>query len=280
MKRSTKLSIFLGITAISLSSQSFSDELDNNISNETIEQNYFNNAQNPGSVMFNPPEGWHLADPKALPPSVKLMVVGQSASSFPPSINLGTEKFDGNLKKYLNMIKSINESQGSDWKDLGTIRTQAGTASLSQVDAKTEWGEIRMMHVILVRETTAYILTAAALKEEFSKFYKDFFKSMRSLRFNKDVYDMIGSSARQNVLKQENDKLKKAWQAFYKKARSLCDEKSPETKVEKIFASKEFQEQYWTPFKEMISTDYKDMGKGWQKQLLNQIQNELMTQTK
>lgn len=137
------------------------------------------------TVLFNPPEGWHLADAKALPPSVKVMVVGKGSNVFPPSINLGTENFKGSLKQYLQVIKSINDSHGSEWKDLGNIQTEAGSASLSQVDAKTEWGEVRMMHVILVKDDQAYILTAAALKEEFPKFYKDFFNSMRSIRFDK-----------------------------------------------------------------------------------------------
>ena len=171
----------------------FAEEIKNSKEIVGIEENYFNNAREEGAIMFNPPEGWHIADPKALPPSVKLMVVGKGNSIFPPSINLGVEKYNGDLKSYLKMIKSINESQGSEWKDLGTIKTQAGIASLSQIDAKTEWGVVRMMHVILLQDgtNTAYILTAAALKEEFSKHYKDFFKSMKSLRFNMSASDTI-----------------------------------------------------------------------------------------
>lgn len=140
------------------------------------------NAQE--TISFKPPEGWHLADSKALPPSVKIMVVGRGSNLFPPSINLGTENYKGTLKQYLQVIKAINESHGSEWKDLGSIQTKAGSASLSQVDTRTEWGEVRMMHVVLIKDDQVYILTAAALKEEFSKFYKDFFNSMRSLSFN------------------------------------------------------------------------------------------------
>lgn len=136
------------------------------------------------SVLFTPPEGWRMAAAESLPPCVKAMVVGKGAFEFPPSINLGTETYSGNLKQYLKRIKDINASQGVDWKDLGTIRTEAGDASLSQVDTKTQWGEVRMMHVILLKDGTAYILTAAALKDEFAKFYKDFFNSLRSLRFS------------------------------------------------------------------------------------------------
>lgn len=133
---------------------------------------------------FTPPTGWRLADSSALPSSVKVMVVGKGEKEFPPSINLGTEQFAGTLQEYLKVVKSINTAQGAAWKDLGMIKTEAGEASLSQLDTKTQWGDVRMMHVILVRNGVVYIMTAAALKDEFPKHYQDFFNSMKTLRFN------------------------------------------------------------------------------------------------
>lgn len=130
---------------------------------------------------FKSPEGWRYANEKELPSNIKVMVIGKSEYEYPPSINLGTEKFDGTIKDYLKLVKSLNQSMGKEWKDLGKIRTEAGNASLSQSDIKTEWGDVRMMHVILVKSGVAYIMTAASRKEEFPKFYKDFFASMRSL---------------------------------------------------------------------------------------------------
>jgi len=136
-------------------------------------------------ILFTPPTGWRFADRSALPPSIKVMVVGEGKRDFPPSMSLGMEAYSGTLKEMLKTIKSINETQGGEWKDLGSIRTEAGDASLSQLDVKTEWGDIRMMHVVLVKDGNAYILTSAALKEEFPQFYKEFFNAMRSLRFEK-----------------------------------------------------------------------------------------------
>ena len=52
---------------------------------------------------------------------------------------------------------------------------------LSQVDTRTQWGEVRLMHVIFQENEVVYILTGAALKEEFPRFYKDFFNSFCSL---------------------------------------------------------------------------------------------------
>lgn len=242
-----------------------------------FENTYIQTAQQPGAVTFNPPDSWHLADPQALPSSVKIMVVGQSSTDFPPSINLGTEKFSGTLKDYLKMIKSINASQGSDWKDLGSIRTQAGTASLSQVDAKTEWGEVRMMHVILMKEGTAYILTAAALKDEFSKYYKDFFKSMRSLRFNKNVYESITNPTLKAKLLSENQSLKSAWDKLMEKEQKEQKNTPIEQVAQNVFNSEEFQDKFWSPFKEYLSKEFQDLGPSWQKQLLNQVQSELMS---
>lgn len=134
------------------------------------------------TVMFTPPSGWHLGELNKQFPSVKAMVVGKSTSVLPPSMNLCTSPYEGTLRQYLKIVKNMNMAKGNEWKDLGFIRTEAGQASLSQVDEKSQWGELRSMHVILVKNGTVYILTAAALKNEFSLFYKDFFAAMRSLK--------------------------------------------------------------------------------------------------
>lgn len=129
---------------------------------------------------FTPPVGWMAADPKILPKAVKLMVVGKGSREVPPSINLGYEFYPGTLKEYLKIVRDINASQGDGWKDLGAIETISGPASLSQVDVKTEWGVIRQMHLIMLDKGIIYMLTAAALRDEFPKFYNDFFQSFRS----------------------------------------------------------------------------------------------------
>lgn len=132
-------------------------------------------------VTFTPPSGWQMADSEKLLPSVKMMVVGKGLHEFPPSINLSVETFPGTLSQYLKRVKEINQSVGAEWKDLGKILTKAGEASYSQVDRKTQWGEVRMMHVILNKDGMIYVMTAAALKDEFSRYYKAFFDSMSSL---------------------------------------------------------------------------------------------------
>lgn len=154
---------------------------------QAIHELYTSAKDAPGAIMFTPPQGWRLVNPKELPGSIKAMVIGKGQGAVPPTISLGVDRFQGTLKEYLKKVKAINDSHGDEWKDLGTIQTEAGPASLSQVDIKTQWGVVRAMHVILVKDGNAYILTTSSPKEEFSQFYPEFFKVIRSLKMNKTV---------------------------------------------------------------------------------------------
>ncbi len=111
-------------------------------------------------------------------------------------MNLVIEPFKGTLKQYLKLVKDINVKKGDLWKDLGIIRTQAGDANLSQVDASSKWGTERFTILILVKDGNVYILTTAALKEEFPYYYKEFFSALRSLRFqgNKNKINIANKS--------------------------------------------------------------------------------------
>ena len=133
-------------------------------------------------VGFKPPDGWRAAENGQLAKHVKVLVVGKGKGAMPPSLNLGYEPFRGTLSDYLQIVKEFNRSQGDPWKDLGTIETEAGPASLSQVEIHTQWGTLKEMHVMIAHKGVVYILTAAALKEEFSSFYPLFFEAFRSLR--------------------------------------------------------------------------------------------------
>lgn len=152
---------------------------------QAIQEQYIKAKDIPGAIMFTPPQGWRLVDPKDLPGTIKAMVLGKGQGTVPPTISLGVDPFQGTLKEYLKKVKAINDSHGDEWKDLGIIQTEAGPASLSQVDIKTQWGVVRAMHVILIKDGNTYILTTSSPKEEFSKFYPEFFKVMRSLKMNK-----------------------------------------------------------------------------------------------
>lgn len=229
-------------------------------------------AYEPGAVQFVPPHGWRLADEKSLTPNVHIMVVGAGQHEFPPSMNLGIEEYQGTLKEYLKIVKGINDAQGAQWKDLGSIMTEAGEASLSQLDTKTEWGDVRMMHVILLRQATVYILTAAALKEEFPRFYQDFFHAMRSLRVNKSVYEMVENAQKRSSLENSVADLTHAWSTRKEKS---SPEASLEPTAEALFNDKDFQEKFWVPFTTLLDQQYGDMGPDWRKHMLSQTKKEL-----
>lgn len=229
----------------------------------------------PGAVYFTPPEGWRVAEAGQLPSNVKVMVVGKGDHTFAPSLNLTVEPYKGTLKQYLKIVKAINDSKGASWQDLGTIRTQAGNASLSQVDIKTEWGDSRMMHVILLKNNNIYILTAAALKEEFPRFYKEFFNSLRSLHINKTVYEMVSSPKKRADLEKAVADLKMQWASY------TATTQPQTTSKEALFNSNDFQSTYWKPFLDKLAKDYKDMSPSWRDQVVVQTQNELIAaQTK
>lgn len=138
-------------------------------------------SQTENLVTFTPPKGWKSIPQEKLSPAVKALVVGEEKGHFPPSMCLAIEPFKGTLKDYLKIVKNINANAKTEWKDLGKIKTKAGIASLSQFDEASNFGTVRTMTTILVKNGNSYILSATALQAEFPDFYKDFFNAMSSL---------------------------------------------------------------------------------------------------
>ena len=227
-------------------------------------------------VFFTPPPEWQVADSSKLPPCVKFMVVGKGPSFFPPSMNLSTEAYKGTLKQFLKKVRKADEEKGFIWTDLGTIRTEAGNASLSQVDMPSEWGERRTMQVILVKNGNIYILNASALKSEFSLFYKEFFAAMRSLKIVKDPLDMISSHQERLILKNAIQKLKEEWNCLLKEKNKNPSNDSLDSLKEEFFKSALFQEGAWQQFNELIGQKFGIMGKEWRSLLLNSVKTELL----
>lgn len=231
-------------------------------------------------VTFTPPPGWSYADQSKLPPSVKIMVVGPTTTIIPPSMNLAMQPYHGTLKDYLKMIKERNEAKGEVWKDLGSIRTVAGKASLSQGDCSSQWGPTRQMHTILIKNGTIYILTASAAKDEFQTYYKDFFTAMRSLRVLSDPFEMISLPQQKAQLKSAVEKVKTEWAIMLKQQQPQTPESKDLTAIkEHIFASEQFQNKVWNSFSEMLKQKYPDLGIEWRELLLNQVKTELFDYT-
>lgn len=211
-------------------------------------------AHEPGSSFFIPPESWEVVDPALVPKNIRLLVKSPEKNKYPPSINLASDRVNCDLKTYLKKVKAVNEADGIAWKDLGTIDTLAGKASLSQIDMDSSWGPVRMMHTILIQDGQASILTCAALKKDFPKLYDTFFGAMKSLRINAGWVEQVPSREKQERLSGACGALKEACQA-------LCQNR--ELPIDKVFESGEFQEKHWKPFSHSLEEEFADMDPCW-----------------
>jgi len=144
----------------------------------------------PEGCEFVPPTGWHAADTSQFPENLRAMVVGKGKGPYPPSLNIWIEPYSGTQKSYLKSIKDACLEDKDEFRDLGEIKTQSGNASLCQVDRKTKWGDERQMHALIVRYNKAYLLTAAALKTEFSEYTSQFFDAIRSMKINQSASEL------------------------------------------------------------------------------------------
>lgn len=229
------------------------------------------------TVTFDPPKNWHMGDISVLPSSIKVMVVGEAKGSLRPSLILATESFKGSLEDYLKIVKKMNKEKKIPWKDLGPISTEAGVGSLSQIDFKTQYGDLREMHFIMVRNGTAYILTAAALKPEFGMYYEDFFQAMKSFKFIHSFYDILKTSQQKQALKNAEDVLNKGWIAALEKTNQQTKNLSKEELQKQVFYSEIFQKEFWEPFQQKLVTEFNDIGGEWQNLVLAQKERDFLS---
>lgn len=156
-----------------------------------------------------------MADPEKLAPHVQVAFLKKKYIGLAPSINLAEEKTPLSLEAYLDAVKSLHMKNPKNvWRNLGTIETKAGPAALTSLDTQNEWGPIRLFQTILLKEGTAYIITAAATQKEFPAFAKEFEHSIQSLTLTEDLLA--------DISKEEISKLKamqpKQLQAYFLKA--------------------------------------------------------------
>jgi hypothetical protein len=216
---------------------------------------------------FLPPKDWEIADPKTLSPKVKIAFIKNTGKGFCPSINLAVEQTQTLPAEYLKAVKNIHEQdRTSRWRTLGKVRTTAGLAQLTEIDSTTEWGPIRLLQLILVKEGSAYVLTAAALKEEFSDFYREFQSAFRSLTLSRDLPGNIPQFERRENLKTRQQQLIGTAESVLKNF--------PTTK--NLLEDSQFQKEHWLPFQEMVLSHFSDMGAFWQVLLLRETQEMLM----
>jgi hypothetical protein len=222
----------------------------------------------PSLCFFTPPQGWEIADPKSLSSRVKIAFLKNTGKGFCPSLNLAVEETSVSLSDYLKAVRAIHEQdRNNQWRALGKVRTEAGLAQLTEIDSTTEWGPIRILQLILLKEGHAYVLTAAALRDEFSKFYKEFQSAFRSVTLSTDLFSNIPQLERRETLKQREQKLMKAAEE------ALAASAEPGNLLEDSL----FQKKHWLPFQQTILNNFSDMGAFWQVLLLRNTQERLLS---
>jgi hypothetical protein len=207
---------------------------------------------------FNPPKDWLIADPALLSPRVQIGFICKTKKGFCPSLNMATEEVEVSLDEYLKAVKNIHEADHHNrWRKVGKILTRAGEAQLTEIDTKTQWGAVRLLQLILLKDHVAYVLTAAALKEDFAQFYKEFQSAFQSFTIVDDLFSAISSGKREGFT-QKNKQLQEALIASKKK-----------------FEDRSFQKKHWEPFQKMVIEDFADLGAHWQVLALKSVQENL-----
>ncbi len=219
---------------------------------------------------FTPPSDWEIAAPETLAPSVKIAFIKKSSKGLCSSLNLAIEEVDVSMSEYLKVVQNIHEhNRNNQWRKLGKIQTSAGSAQLTEIDTTTEFGPLRMLQLILIKDRHAYILTAAALKEEFPAFYKDFQKAFRSLTLTHDLLSTIPQHERREKLKQSQLRLLATWR---ERLAQLPDPQLP-------LANAAFQKEVWNSFQTDILEHFSDMGAFWQVLFLRTSLQGLVAET-
>jgi len=129
---------------------------------------------------FSPPSGWEKADQP--PQGIEVGYLGKGASLFRPSVTLATEEVDLSLKEYTKVVKLIHqEDPNIQLRDLGKFAMAGGEGRLLEISTSGPCGEVKMLQGLLVKNSKAYILTAAVLKKDFAEYQSELLKAIRSL---------------------------------------------------------------------------------------------------
>lgn len=195
-------------------------------------------------AFFSPPDKWEIANPESYAPSVSICFVKKGRSHFPVSINLASERTSASLDEYVNAVQKIHEQdKRTSWKELGTLNTRAGTATLTQIDTTTELGPARMLQLLFLKNGQAYVMTAAALKEEVKAHYGTFIETFKSFTITSNLLDSIVNMQRKVSLTRE---------------------------IERIQSSKDWSNKLLT-FQKRFMKQFSDLGTHWQLLVLSDI---------
>lgn len=207
---------------------------------------------------FTPPEKW-IPNVSEKSETVQIEFYTKGEKELHPSINLAVENINISAKEYLQAVKTIHTShKGTEWRDLGKMETLAGSAFLTELDIPSQYGPTRQLQLILIKNSKAYIVTACALKDEFSKFYKEFQNSFKSLTITPDPISYLKDAKKKEMLLKLKHPLK---------ALAI---KNP-----KDFESEAFKTT-WKPFQDFVISECSEMGAYWQIVVLKGTKEDLL----
>ena len=150
---------------------------------------------------FTVPEGWEQVRHVTPKNNVKMLVRQPRANILPPSINLIVEDVEVSLPEYLQIVKDLHKYINSaELHDLGKINTKAGTAQLITIEMNSNWGDTKVLQALFIKDNIAYVMTATALKEDFSNYYKDFFSAIKSFNIHENIFYMVSEEPKRSDL--------------------------------------------------------------------------------
>lgn len=219
---------------------------------------------------FVPPQKWLVVDPAKLGKSVQIGFVANSKRPIKPSLNLATESASVSLSDYINAVKKQHTANKKNrWSEIGYIETKAGPAHLSQIDIKSECGNLRSLQCILIKNSTAYIMTAVAPKDEFLDYHNSFLKAFESFTVYTDINSSLSSKEEKESYHAELDKLKKEWNVF-------LSTRAKNIPAETLFLDKRFQKDAWKDFEKFLQNRFESKGLFWQVMAVKDARNELL----
>jgi hypothetical protein len=154
---------------------------------------------------FVPPEKWEIAQPKDQTGYLQVGFVNTSYSSYLPRVSLATEDDAGtSVKEYVKQVKELQKTDPSikEWRDLGPLKMQGGMGRLIEMQSSCALGDIKIMQAILLKNQTAYILTASALKKDFPSVQSQVLKTFQSLTLIPDLTAPIKDRVKKEELKE------------------------------------------------------------------------------
>ena len=202
---------------------------------------------------FMPPTGWELRMPVERDAYIQAAFVGEQKGLLAPCVRYTTEVTDYSLKEYVQAVREQQLAQAQQpqdrWSDLGPFRTKAGEGRLIELELATEVGQLQMLQAICMGDGHAHVLTALALKEEFSALRPKFLETLRSLAVAETLFAPIADASKREDLEQLFTSLGEF---------PAEGDRAP------------LQEERWNSLQKLITNSYDSQGEHWQFLLLKE----------